>query len=75
MRRVLLIGGLVLVAGCQGLVGPRQRSAQPVLIDDPRLSTAEQEKRGREFLALPEKSPDIAPRTGAEDPYYRRVER
>lgn len=70
MRRLVLVG-LVLLAGCQGLVGPRQRRGSTEIVDDPRLPIREQEMRGREFLALPEPSNDVAPRTYAENPAYK----
>lgn len=62
MHRTIL-GGLLLLAGCQNLVGPRERRDNPVRVDDPRLSIPEQERRGRDRLALPEWSPTVAPRT------------
>jgi hypothetical protein len=69
--RVFLVALLLLGAGCQGLVGPRQRREQGVWIDDPRLSIPEQQQRKRDQLALPENSPQITPRTGAEEPSIR----
>lgn len=61
--RSLIVTGLLLLAGCQGVVGPVQRSQAPCLpqVDDPRLPIAEQERRGRDRLALPETSPTVAP--------------
>lgn len=55
MRR-LLMTSLVLLAGCQNLAGPFQ--ARPaVRVDDPRLSIEDQEKLGRDRLALPDPAP------------------
>ncbi len=62
---------LAALVGCQGIQGPWQRRCRPELIDDPRLSIAEQEKRGRDRLSFPEPSMDVAPRTYAEFPEYR----
>ena len=70
MCRTVLLGVLLLLTGCQGVVGPRQRRCQPEVADDPRLSIREQEARGRELLALPEQSWNVAPRTFAEQPGY-----
>jgi hypothetical protein len=71
MRRTMLMA-LLVVTGCQGVVGPFQRPCTPpVLVDDPRLSIPEQEQRGRDRLALPEQSVQVAPRTFAEEPAYR----
>jgi hypothetical protein len=66
-----LLGVLIAGAGCQGVVGPFQRGFPPRRPDDPRLTIAEQEERGRARLALPEKSPTVAPRTYAEEPAYK----
>jgi hypothetical protein len=70
MRRLILVG-LVLLTGCQGIVGPRQRLFAPKDVDVPGMPIPEQERRGREFLALPEPSNDVAPRTYAENPAYK----
>jgi hypothetical protein len=71
-HRTLLIGllALFLLAGCQNMVGPVQRRLFPERVDDPCRSIDEQEKKGRERLALPER-PDVAPRTYAEEPSLR----
>lgn len=69
MHRNLLVAVLFL-AGCQGVVGPIQRRFSPERIDDPCRSIDEQEKKGRERLALPERG-DVAPRTFAEEPGLR----
>jgi hypothetical protein len=71
MCRTLMLGTLMFLAGCQGVVGPRQRLAQPIPIDDPRLPIEEQQARGRQRLAFPEESEDVAPRTFAELPATR----
>jgi hypothetical protein len=70
MRRIVLLAALLLLIGCQGVVGPRQRFCEPKVIDNPCLSIEEQKARGREYLALPEQSWDVAPRTFAEQPGY-----
>jgi hypothetical protein len=74
MHRILLgclLGVLVAGVGCQGTVGPFQRGAPPARPDNPYLTIAEQEERGRAQLALPQKSPQVAPRTYAEEPAYK----
>lgn len=61
MRRTLYLA-LLLVVGCQGVVGPRQRPPAALQVDDPNLPIAEQKRLGRDRLALPEQSPTVAPR-------------
>jgi len=70
MHRLLLVGVLVLV-GCQGVVGPVKRTAITDPIDDPRLSIEEQKQRERDRLALPDSSPAAGPQTYAGNPTYR----
>jgi hypothetical protein len=71
MRRLLFVG-LLLLAGCQGTVGPLQRAFTPAPpIDDPRLSITEQQQRERDRLALPDSSPEVGPRTYAGNPFLR----
>jgi hypothetical protein len=60
MRRLSLFG-LLLVAGCQNVVGPLQ-CRQPLRIDDPCVSIYEQKRRGRDRLALPDDTGAVAPR-------------
>lgn len=63
MFRMLLIG-LLLVTGCQGtLVGPRQRAYRPERSDSPGLTIAEQERRARYLIALPDSTPVGGPKT------------
>lgn len=63
MRTLMLIVAATL-AGCQGVVGPFQRSSQPpVRVDNPALSIPEQERLGRDRLAYPEDDPAVGPRT------------
>jgi hypothetical protein len=57
----LLLASLLFLAGCQNLVGPRERRDNPQRPDDPRLTIPEQERKGRDQLALPEWSPKVAP--------------
>ena len=63
MRR-LYLAGVLLLAGCQHIVGPLQRTPQQV--DDPLLTIGEQQRRGRERLALPVESGNVAPSSGAQ---------
>jgi hypothetical protein len=64
MRKMLVVGLLVL-AGCQGVVGPLQRpfqGAQPQdRVDDPNLTLAEQARRARDRFAYPENMPGAEP--------------
>jgi hypothetical protein len=59
MRRLLTLG-VLLLAGCQGVVGPFQ-AREPQRVDDPRYSIPEQERRARAQLPLPQESRTIAP--------------
>lgn len=62
MHRYILLG-VLLLAGCQNLVGPFA-SRKPERVDDPLLTISEQQRRGRDRLALPDESANVAPRTG-----------
>jgi hypothetical protein len=59
MRRLFLLGAL-LMTGCRSTVGPFQHRP-PERVDDPRLTIPEQEREGRDRLALPQWSPRVAP--------------
>jgi hypothetical protein len=61
MKR-LLLGGVLVLAGCQNIVGPFQPRG-PYRVDDPFLPISEQQRRGRDRYALPEDSPTLAPPT------------
>src|SRR4051794_2396243 len=52
---------VVFLAGCQNLVGPFQ-ARPPQRVDDPLLSIGEQQRRGRNDLALPEDTSALAPK-------------
>jgi hypothetical protein len=67
----LLCASALLLAGCQGVVGPAQRRCLVDPIDDRRLPTSEQQQRARDRLALPESSPAFGPRTYADNPALR----
>ena len=71
MRRLVLTAALLLLAGCQNLEGPRARRENPQRVDDPRLPISEQERRGREELALPLESPTVGPPTYLKSPFDR----
>lgn len=66
MHRLFVIGLLVL-AGCQGVQGPFAQR-KPERVGDPLVNIEEQERRGRERLALPFDRGDVAPRTRVEFP-------
>lgn len=70
MRGVLLLAVVMMLSGCQGVVGPFQRKPAPTQprVDDPRLPISEQERRGRDQLALPQWSPNLLPGTYGELP-------
>ncbi len=67
MSRLLTVGILLLV-GCQGTVGPRQRALQPQKVDAPCTPIDEQMRKGRDQLAFPDGSGAAGPRTYAEVP-------
>jgi hypothetical protein len=67
MRRFLLLG-VLLLAGCQSLKGPRARRDDPEKVDEPRYNVGEQFRRSRDNLAFPDQSGSLAPRTYAEIP-------
>jgi hypothetical protein len=66
MRRTLLMAAL-LVAGCHNTVGPFA-PRKPMRVDDPCVSIAEQERRGRDRLAIPEDDRNLAPRIYVDRP-------
>jgi hypothetical protein len=68
MRRLIGLGLLLLAVGCQGIDGPFAHKMKPEKVDDPRLSIPEQERRGRDRLAIPETDPNFVPRTYGEYP-------
>ncbi|HLJ96989.1 MAG TPA: hypothetical protein VKU02_27745 [Gemmataceae bacterium] len=70
MHKLYLVAFLFL-AGCQNVVGPFEHR-KPERVDDPLLSISEQQRRGRDRLALPDDS-QLAPRTGivSADPHGR----
>ena len=67
MRRIMLLG-VLLLAGCQTLTGPRARRANSQPVDEPRYNVGEQMRRSRDQLAFPDQSGSLAPRTYAEIP-------
>jgi len=69
MRRLLVVFGLLLLAGCQNLTGPRARREDPIKVDEPRYNVGEQLRRSRDQLAFPDQSGSLAPRTYAEIPH------
>jgi hypothetical protein len=68
MHRLLFVG-LVVLAGCQGVVGPIKRTSITDPIDNRCLSIEEQQQRARDRLALPESSPATGPQTYTGYPY------
>lgn len=61
MRRILLAAVLAL-GGCCNVNGPFA-ARPPQRVDDPRISIAEQEVRGRDRLPLPFEVPEAMPRS------------
>jgi hypothetical protein len=69
MKRAWLLAGVVALAGCVGVVGPRQRSLLPDPVDDPALTLGEQARKARDRLAYPSPLPTAEPPRTALDPY------
>jgi hypothetical protein len=63
MRRLMILGILLGLAGCQSMIGPFA-PRQPKRVDDPRLPISEQEKWGRDRWALPDDASKVAPPSG-----------
>lgn len=66
MRRIMLVA-VLLSAGCQNLIGPFA-PRKPLRVDDPCVSIAEQQRRGRDRLALPEDDRALAPKLFVDRP-------
>jgi hypothetical protein len=66
MHRLLVLGVLFL-AGCRNVNGPFE-PRKPERVDDPLLSISEQQRRGRDRLALPEESARVAPSAETQPP-------
>lgn len=64
MQRWICLG-LLLLAGCQNVIGPRERRMNQVKVDHPFLTIDEQERLARDQLAFPQQSREIAPPTYA----------
>jgi hypothetical protein len=59
MRHLWIVAALFTV-GCTSIVGPFEHR-KPQRVDDPKLTIPEQETRGRDRLALPDQSKNVAP--------------
>ncbi len=68
MRLALVLGCLILLAGCQNVMGPRRHRNEPMDVSNTHLTIPEQQQRVRERLALPEPNVRVAPRTFVEMP-------
>ena len=67
MRKLVLLGMLLVLTGCQNTVGPlAPRSDQRV--DDPGLPIFEQQRRGRERYAFPDQTRTLLPGTSTAPP-------
>jgi hypothetical protein len=58
--RHLWIAAALLTVGCGTVVGPFE-NRKPQRVDDPHYTIPEQEARGRDRLALPDQSKNVAP--------------
>ncbi|HEV3203689.1 MAG TPA: hypothetical protein VGY77_04870 [Gemmataceae bacterium] len=66
MYRIFLLG-ILLISGCQNVVGPFSRRDNQ-RVDDPLLTIGEQQKKDRSRLALQESSSNVAPPTNVDRP-------
>jgi hypothetical protein len=63
-----LFAGLLLLAGCQGVVGPMCRTCNDSF-ECPNLTIQERNQRARSELGLPDGSSQVGPSTNAGVPY------
>ncbi len=61
--RSLLIVVVLVMAGCQNVRGPLQYR-EPLRPDDPVFPIAEQQRRGRDRIGLPDVSREVGPSEG-----------
>jgi hypothetical protein len=74
MRKLILVA--LLLTGCLGVVGPRQRAGMKDPVDDRNLTIEEQMRKGRDRLAYPDEIPSVeAPRTALDLPDTNRYGR
>ena len=64
--RLFVFIALILATGCRNLEGPKYHKEHPEKIDSPVFNIDEQKRRGRELIALPDASQNVAPKTGIE---------
>jgi hypothetical protein len=64
MRKLLFLMSLMVVTGCQSIVGPFEPRLERA--DDPLLTPAEQTRRTRYLYAFPDE--ELAPRSAGELP-------
>jgi hypothetical protein len=67
MRKLVFLGLLLLLTGCQNTVGPLAPRS-PERVDDPSLPIAEQQRRARERYALPDQARTLLPNTSTAPP-------
>ena len=64
--RLFVFIALIVATGCRTLEGPKYHKEHPEKIDSPIYNIDEQKRRGRELIALPDASQNVAPKTGIE---------
>lgn len=62
-RNIGILMVLALFVGCRNVEGPRYHREHPEQIDNTTYNIEEQKRRGRDLIALPEGSQNIAPKT------------
>ena len=62
--RLFVFIAIIVTTGCRNLEGPKYHKEHPEKIDSPVYNIDEQKRRGRELIALPDASQNVAPKTG-----------
>ncbi len=65
MRRLFVLGALIILSGCQNVMGPF-KPKNPQRVDDPSITINEQRRRERARFALPDDT--VGPYSGPQLP-------
>ena len=64
--KIFVFIALITAFGCRNLEGTKYHKEHPEKIDSAVYNIDEQKRRGRELIALPDASQNVAPKTGIE---------
>jgi hypothetical protein len=64
--KIFVFIAIITAFGCRNLEGPKYHKEHPEKIDSAVYNIDEQKRRGRELIALPDASQNVAPKTGIE---------